>query len=338
MGMGPHGLFLGFVGLWYGGVRMMLRSANRWLVAGALAFFLSAGCGGVPAAVKPALPSLTQIAPPPGRIVYVREGNLWIWQEGATRQLTSGGTWRQPSFSPDGAEIAYVYQEQNFTDIFAMATDGSKSRRLTRGQAARVLDNDWSARPAWSPNGAQIAFVSDSASYFPLVWVMNKDGSGQRHILPSGTLDAADALTWAPDSKRIAVTAMGREPSQIYILELGSANPERFTNHSRGAFDPAWSPDGETIAYIGRDGPQGSLWLRSVEGSGVTSNDKLAFVRSPTWSPDGRFLAVLSAQSGSFEVWVASIKSDDETLEIGEFRQLTREGGIDATSGLSWAK
>jgi TolB protein len=314
------------------------RTPLCWFAIGVLALIVSAGCGSLPASMAPAVPALTQAAPPPGRIVYVRSGNLWIWQDGSTRQLTTGGTWRQPSFSPDGGEIAYVYQEQNFADIFAMAADGRETRRLTRGQSARVLDNDWSVRPAWSPNGSQIAFLSDSASYFPLVWVMNKDGSGQRQVLHSGSLDAADALSWAPDNKRIALTAMGREPSQIYLLEVGSATAERFTNHSRGAFDPAWSPDGETIAYIGRDGPKGELWLRRLEGPGETSNDKLDFVRSPTWSPDGRFLAVLSAQSGSFEVWVASVKAIGESLEIGEFRQLTREGGIDAASGLSWAK
>ena len=64
---------------------------------------------------------------PPGRILYVRDGNLWLWQAGASHQFSEGGTWSQPSFSPGGKEIAYVYWAQNFSDVFVMASDGSKS-------------------------------------------------------------------------------------------------------------------------------------------------------------------------------------------------------------------
>ena len=57
----------------------------------------------------------------PGRILYVRDGNLWLWQSGTSRQFSDGGTWYQPSFSPDGTEIAYVYWTFNFSDIFVMS-------------------------------------------------------------------------------------------------------------------------------------------------------------------------------------------------------------------------
>src|SRR5581483_6155429 len=68
------------------------------------------------------VPSVQQQAAdtPPGRILYVRDGNLWLWQGGASRQFSDGGTWYQPSFSPDGTEIAYVYWTFNFSDIFVM--------------------------------------------------------------------------------------------------------------------------------------------------------------------------------------------------------------------------
>lgn len=87
-----------------------------------------------PASLGLAQPSIQQSAEmPPGRILYVRDGNLWLWQGGTSHQFSEGGTWSQPSFSPGGKEIAYVYWAQNFSDVFVMASDGSKSRRLTRG-------------------------------------------------------------------------------------------------------------------------------------------------------------------------------------------------------------
>ena len=297
-------------------------------------------CGSTPASITPAAPSVLQVPPVEGKLAYVREGDVWLWQAGEARQLTTGGTWRQPALSADGAEIAYVNRERNFADVFAMPADGSSSRRLTRGQASTVGDNDWSFRPAWSPDGSQIAYISDANSYFPVVWLMNKEGGAKRQIMTAAMdLDVADAMSWAPDGRRLAVTAMNREGSQIYLLDATrQAIIEKFTNHSQGAFDPAWSPDGETIAYVAREGGRLEVRLKRAEKSGEGRSDRLAYVRSPAWSPDGRSLAVLSAQGGSFDVWVASVETGGDELQIGEFRQLTRDGGIDAVSGLSWAK
>jgi len=304
-----------------------------------LAILAASAC--TPATIPAPAPQVLQVRDQPiGKILYVREGNLWVWEAGEVRQLTTGGTWRQPSLSPDGTEIAYAYWEQNFADLFTMASDGTNSRRLTRGQSVVVGDSDWSIRPAWSPDGSQIAFLSDVTTYLPVLWIMNKDGSGRRQIMtPASNLESADAIAWGPDGKRLAVTAFtARDPSQIYLIDVTRGATERFTSHAQGAFDPAWSPDGNSIAYIGRESGRGELWLRRVDGSAEAHFGKLPFVRSPAWSPDGRNLAVLSAQGGNFELWLGTVRTEGDTLQFGEFRQLTRDGGVDAVSGLSWAK
>ena len=136
----------------------------------------------------------------PGRLLYVRDGNLWLLQGGTSRQFSDGGTWYQPSFSPDGAEIAYVYWTFNFSDIFVMSSDGAASRRLTRGQAGNIQDSDWAFRPRWSPDGSQIAYITDTNSQFPLVWLMSRDGGNRRQVLtPALGIEWADAISWAPD-------------------------------------------------------------------------------------------------------------------------------------------
>ncbi len=318
---------------------MIVRARVLRSLIGVLALFAVA-CGYAPAIVPAAAPALLQRQDSlAGKLVYVREGNLWVWQAGEARQLTTGGTWRQPAISPDGSEIAYAYREQNFSDLFVMSVDGSSTRRLTRGQATAIRENDWAFRPAWSPDGTRIAYISDASSYFPVVWVMNKDGGLKRQVVGTvANIDAVDAIAWSPDGKRLAFTGMGREPSQIWILDVARGYVEKLTSQLQGAFDPAWSPGGDTIAYIAREGTRGELRIKHVEGSQEIRLDKLAYVRSPAWSPDGQHLAILSAQSGSFEVWAATVEVEGDTFRIGEFRQITRDGGIDAASGVSWGR
>ena len=320
----------------------MLRMAPlRRLALGAFALLLTAGCAPT-AATVPAIPAMLQAREQiQGKMLYVREGNIWLYEKDGARQLTQGGTWFQPTFSPDGQEIAYVYWESNFADIFVMAWNGSASRRLTRGQATYIMENDWAFRPTWSPDGAQIAYTSDRSSNFPVVSIMDKDGKNPRQLLTAATgLDAADSMSWSPNGSRIAVTALSifsPAPTQIHLLDVAKGTTEKLTSNAGGAFDPAWSPDGESIAYIGRDGGQGELWVKRLDG-GEARVGKLAYVRSPAWSPDGKSLAVLAAQGGTFQVWVIPVQGAGDVIEFGEPRQLTRDGTIDAASGLSWVK
>jgi len=312
------------------------------LLVGVLLLGVLTGCAPVAASVPAVVPAVLQaVDQPAGRILYVRDGNLWLWQGGNSRQFSDGGTWYQPSFSPDGSEIAYVYWTFNFSDIFVMSSDGVASRRLTRGQAGAIQDNDWAFRPRWSPDGSQIAYVSDTNSQFPLVWLMARDGSNRRQIMSAALgLEWADTLSWAPDGKRFAVAAgnANHEPGQIYIVDVAKASLDKLTSVANGAFDPAWAPDGDTMAFIARTSASGELYVQSLDGQKEAHVSGLQYVRGPTWSPDGKMLAVLAARGGTFQVWVMTVNPTADGFDIGEPRQLTRDGSIDASSGLTWAK
>jgi TolB protein len=294
----------------------------------------------VSANVQP-VPVVQQAADvPPGRILYVRDGNLWLWQAGTSRQFSEGGTWYQPAYSPDGKDVAYVYWSSNFSDIFVMAADGSRAQRLTRSQSALLADNSWAFRPSWSPDGQRLAYVTDANSQFPQLWVMAKDGNNRKQLTSEATgVFWADSLSWDPSGSRLAFTGAPtiRDVSQIYLLDIAKGIPEKLTSHDYGAFDPSFSPDGSAIAYIGRAGVQGELWIRDLGGSLVAHTDKLPNVRSPVWSPDGKSLAVLAPQNGAFEIFILSVRSTANGFELGEPRALTRDGAVDPMSGLTWA-
>jgi TolB protein len=278
---------------------------------------------------------------PIGRILYIRDGNIWLWQAGGTRQVTSGETWRQPVFSPDGNAIVYVYRGQNFSDIFVMKDDGSENRRLTRGQARVLDDNDWVFRPVWSPDGTQITYMADTGTPFLQPWTMNTEGEARRQLQLGGAFEMVDSAVWAPDGKRLAVSGFRRVPSgapqtgQIYLWEAGKP-VQPFTENQNGAFDAAWSPDGEWLAYAARNGARSNVYARRVEDGEEFQLSKLDLARSPAWSPDGKSIAFLSGQKGSFEIMVVDVTIKDAQLTVNNERTLISDASADATSGLSW--
>src|SRR5258708_17079503 len=144
----------------------------------------------------------------PGRIVFVKDGDLWLQDATGARQLATGGTFSQPSWSPDGSGLAYVYRGTNFADIFVTDDHGQNQVRLTNSASA-ILDNtDWNFRPTFSPDGKLIAFVSDTTSPFPTLWLTNAaDGSGRSALATPGLQqEDVDSLAWPPDASQLAVT------------------------------------------------------------------------------------------------------------------------------------
>jgi TolB protein len=236
-------------------------------------------------------------------------------------------------------QIAYVYRSTNFSELFVMQADGSNNRRLTRSQSTSLGDNDWVFRPTWSPNGSQIAFVSDASSYHPVAWLMDADGSNKRQLLSiSSLLEAADSMSWSPDGKKLAVTVFGPDVSQITLLDAVRGVAQPFTDHTRGAFDPAWSPDGSLLAYVVREGGQTGIRLRGLDSSAETVVARGGLARSPVWAPDGGRLAYLSAKGGTFDLYTVDVKNEAGGVSLGNEQQLTRNFSIDASSGLSWGR
>jgi TolB protein len=281
-----------------------------------------------------------------GRLLFVKDGDLWVWEAGAARALATGGAAGQPTWSPDGASLAYVYRGTNFSDIFVTDARGASHARLTDSQSTILDDNDWNFRPAWSPDGSQIAFVSDRKTTYPTLWLMSAaDGTRQRSIpTPGIVVQSMDAISWSPDGSRLAVTLFGNAgPSQIAIVPTDATRRESsrvLTDGPGGALDPAWSPDGGWIAYAAREGYGSEVFASRPDGSDTLRlTNEAALLRSPTWRPDGQQLAFLSSKTGWFEVWVMDVSSSASGALVGSSpRQLTRDLHVDATSGLAWGR
>ena len=281
----------------------------------------------------------------PGRILFAKDGDLWVLDANGSHPLATGGALSQPAWSPDGTSLAYVYRGTNFADIFVADDQGQSQTRLTNSQSSILDNNDWNLRPTFSPDGKLIAFVSDRTSTFPTLCVMNADGSGRRVLSTPGLQEeAADSMAWSPDGSELAVTLFNEPgPTQIALVPLGSTAHQLsrvLTDLAGGALDPTWTPDGSWLAFAGRTAEAVEIYAVQPDGTSLTplTNDG-ALARSPAWSPDGRQLAYLSNRTGYFEIWLIDIQTDASgALVASAPRQLTRDLHLDAASGLSWGR
>lgn len=218
-------------------------------------------------------------------------------------------------------EVLFTSAQAGNFDIFAMNPDTSDQRALTDSDG-----NDTS--PSWSPDGLYVLFISDRTGNAE-VFMMSSDGTNQRPLTDTAADEVAAA--WSPDGAQIVfvrgdsdVSPLAGGTAQLFILTLATGEERQLTNADALHNAPAWSPDGEWIAYVSDAEGSPQLYKMRVDGSDILRLTHAPGTSSfnPAWSPDGTTLAFDSIFAGNRDVY--TMDSDGSNV-----LRLTRHIAID---------
>jgi dipeptidyl aminopeptidase/acylaminoacyl peptidase len=251
-----------------------------------------------------------------------------------------------PAISPDGEWVAYVVksadvkEDRRQSDVWMVRWDGSRTVRLTHTPA------ESERAPRWSPDGRWLAFLSSrgDTNEIAQLWLLDRLGGEAERVtqVEGGVNDYA----WSPDGRRVALVVKDAEPAEsvtagvattkkrpkpivvdrfwfkedysgylgrrrehLWLVDLSTRKLERVTAGQHDDVLPTWSPDGRTIAFASKRGPdpdRSDEWdlyavepVAGAEPRRLTAYDgndgDATWASRPAWSPDSRRLAYLRA-------------------------------------------
>ena len=261
----------------------------------------------------------------------------------------------ETALAPNGQQLVYVEKEHNAdrtesrnSFVYVVDREGAAPRRVTAGNG-KASHAEKHVR--WSPDGSQLAFLSDAAKpkQMQLYLAAAKGGATRRLTNFSGQLARP---RWSPDGKTIALLAIDGQTQaagaveaaardagevaekifeqRILLVEVASGATRMVTPADSYVYEFDWSPDGTQLAYVSAPGSgDNNWWIARLNAVDVASGrvrevfKPSTQIAVPRWSPDGRSIAFIQgimSDEGSTGGDVYSVPADRST-------DATKDGG-----------
>lgn len=255
----------------------------------------------------------------------------------SVRAFTAGTSAPGPANSPpaptgrsaNGAIYYRVGGGDGPSRIEAVEADGTGQRVVFDGDPLLHV-----AQIAWSPDGSRIAYL-DAIPAERGIYVADPDGSDPVK-LTDGANDAWPS--WSPDGSKIVFSSSAddptlptcepgadfRCPTDVYVVDADGTDLTRLTDDAAPEYQPAWSPNGDRIAFVrssgGTAGEAPLIFTMDVDGSDVrqASSGEGGSDFSPSWSPDGSRIAFVGFRFENTGIWVVDANGSNEHQIVGK--------------------
>jgi TolB protein len=200
------------------------------------------------------------------------------------RLTTAGGDDVHPSVAA-GMMVFSSFRDGE-EDLYALPLAGGLERRLTT-----TPENE--SAPALSPDGGQLAYVSDSGGV-GRIRIANSDATNTHRLTAVTSPSPEAAPSWSPDGRLVFTSTEGGGANLSVAAAAEIATMPTLlaaANSSAAEVDAAWSPDGTRIAFISDRTGLARLYLLDLTTSHLvpitSAGDDVA---QPAWLPDGRIV------------------------------------------------
>jgi hypothetical protein len=251
------------------------------------------------------------------KIAFERNGDIWLTDEYGINQvnlteklkekslysnISASYSYNSPVWFSDKSKLAYIVIDNSVdkntkNGLWVMSPNGKMTQRIT------YVDSEASGLSI-SNNGSNFVFSminpdnASSIGVYKYNKILNKTESLSGNIAkdkaprlsPEGNMIAYTSnITENPVMTTYDTNQYASSRAQIFIMNINGFNRKQLTQSGEN-FDPAWSPDGQKIAFISNRSGSTELWVMNKDGSGqrrLTETDATR-AGNPTWSSDGQ--------------------------------------------------